>query len=129
MVASGLTPSLNKRVSGSGFQPSSKSPSATSLQQPESEKLEFKKRLPDFRKIVSNLVAFANTNGGKLIIGVDDRGKIVGINNSERARRIISKAADAISPPLKVHIQPIEVEGKKVLVVDIPTYFPQFQIC
>ena len=32
------------------------------LQQPESETLEFKVRMPDMRHIVSNLVAFANTN-------------------------------------------------------------------
>jgi len=90
------------------------------LQQPESEELEFKVRLPNLRIIVSNLVAFANTNGGKLIIGFDERGKIVGIDNIEHARQIISKAANTISPPLKINVQSIEIEGKKVLAVEIP---------
>ena len=90
------------------------------LQQPESERLEFKVRIPDLRIIISNLVAFANTNGGKLIIGIDDRGRIVGIDNIEHAHQIITKAANIVFPPLKINIQTIEVEGKKVLVVEIP---------
>lgn len=90
------------------------------LQQPESETLEFKVRIPDTRHIVSNLVAFANTNGGKLIIGIDENQRIVGIDNIEHARRVINKAANTVSPPLKINIQTLEVKGKKVLVVEIP---------
>ena len=89
------------------------------LQQPESRTLEFKVRIPDTRHIVSNLVAFANTNGGKLIIGIENQ-RIVGIDNIEHARRVINKAANTVSPPLKINIQTLEVKGKKVLVVEIP---------
>ena len=90
------------------------------LQQPESKNLEFKVRIPDMRHIVSNLVAFANTNGGKLIIGIDENQRIVGIDNIEHASQVINKAANTVSPPLKINIQTLEIKGKKVLVVEIP---------
>jgi len=90
------------------------------LKQPESERLEFKVRIPNMHTISSILVAFANTNGGKLIIGIDARKRIVGIDNIEHAHQIINKAANTISPPLKINIQTIEIEEKKILVVEIP---------
>ena len=90
------------------------------LQQPESKTLEFMLRIPNRRHIISNLVAFANTNGGKLIIGIDENQRIVGISNIEHACQVINKAANTVSPPLKINIQTLEIKGKKILVVEIP---------
>jgi predicted HTH transcriptional regulator len=39
----------------------------------ESKQLEFKSKLPDFRKLIKTCVAFANGVGGRIIIGVDDK--------------------------------------------------------
>lgn len=66
------------------------------LQQPESKTLEFKVRVPETRLIASNLVAFANTNGGKLIIGVDKNQRIVGVDNIEYARQVINQAGNTM---------------------------------
>ena len=90
------------------------------LQQPESKTLEFKVRVPETRLIASNLVAFANTNGGKLIIGVDKNQRIVGVDNIEYARQVINQAGNTISPPLEINTQTLGIKGKKVLVVEIP---------
>ena len=45
----------------------------------ESQTVEFKTRLPKGDDIARIIVSFANTAGGILVIGVDDKGKIVGI--------------------------------------------------
>ena len=89
------------------------------FQEHESETLELL-RVPNTSLISSSLTAFANTNGGKMIIGKDEDHGIVGIDNIERVRQIVDKAADTILPSLKIDIETAEVGGKKVLVVDIP---------
>ena len=45
----------------------------------ESQFLEFKKKADHPEKIVREMVAFANSEGGTLLIGVDDRGNISGL--------------------------------------------------
>src|SRR5436853_4146502 len=49
----------------------------------ESETTEFKVRTPPERALAAELAAFANSQGGTLIIGVDDHGKILGLDSSE----------------------------------------------
>jgi predicted HTH transcriptional regulator len=45
----------------------------------ESNSLEFKRKVMHPEKIVREIVAFANTNGGKLLIGIGDEGSIPGV--------------------------------------------------
>mgnify|MGYP001773594034 CR=1 FL=1 len=53
------------------------------MKKEETREVEFKSIWrDDHLKIVS---AFANSSGGKLYIGVDDNGKIVGVKNSKKA--------------------------------------------
>lgn len=49
----------------------------------ESETLEFKQKLPPENVISAILAAFANTKGGTLIIGVGDKGEIIGLSKDE----------------------------------------------
>jgi hypothetical protein len=44
----------------------------------ESRTLEFKKTLAEMREIVETVCAFANTRGGRVLIGVDDSGQVLG---------------------------------------------------
>lgn len=53
------------------------------IQKGESKTLEFKQQLPQGEQLAKTLVAFANTSGGKLIVGVDDKRNIVGIQGDE----------------------------------------------
>ena len=47
--------------------------------QSENRKLEFKRELPSKEKIIKTAIAFSNSQGGDLIIGVSDKNKIIGI--------------------------------------------------
>ena len=49
------------------------------IEQGEHQHLDFKFAVNDSRKIARSLVAFANTTGGKLLIGVKDNGTIAGV--------------------------------------------------
>lgn len=51
------------------------------LQQPESKILEFKRDLSSPQPLLKSLIAFANSAGGRLIIGVNDEHKIIGVTD------------------------------------------------
>ena len=47
----------------------------------ENNNLEFKRELTD--SIIKEIIAFGNTNGGTIILGYDDNGKVVGLKNAK----------------------------------------------
>ena len=49
----------------------------------EHQQQDFKFEISDARKIAKTLSAFANTDGGRLLIGVKDNGKIAGVRSEE----------------------------------------------
>lgn len=67
----------------------------------EHDRQDFKFRIDDQKKIARTLAAFANTRGGRLLIGVKDNGKIVGINPEEEYHMIQGAADLFVKPPLK----------------------------
>ena len=88
--------------------------------QPESGELEFKSSLPDIGHLAAHISAFANTEGGRLVIGVRDDGNIVGLKDVDRARLRIEQALKAVSPSVQVVTETIGIDDKSVLVVTIP---------
>lgn len=87
------------------------------IQEGEHQQLDFKFQVNDARKIARSLVSFANTDGGRLLIGVKDNGKISGIASEEEIY-MIETAAHLYTEP-EVGFTPIiwEVEDKTVLEV------------
>lgn len=53
--------------------------------------LEFKKKTDNPEKIVKEMVAFANSGGGVLLVGVSDNGELAGLKNPEGDLYIIKK--------------------------------------
>lgn len=68
------------------------------IAQGEGSRLDFKFRIDDQRKIARTLVAFANSYGGSLLIGVKDNGKVAGVNPEEEFH-MIQGAADIFTKP------------------------------
>jgi ATP-dependent DNA helicase RecG len=88
---------------------------------PEGKTLEFKRDLSSIKPILKTLIAFANTAGGTLIIGVDDCKEIVGIKDIfEGEERLANAIADNIRPSLMPDIESTSIEGKSLLVVRVP---------
>ena len=90
----------------------------------ESKNIEYKVTLPDkSEKYMKTIVAFANTQGGKLIVGIDDKThEIVGVEN-EILFQVMDGIANAISdscvPQIIPDIEPQTVDGKTVIVVSV----------
>ena len=86
----------------------------------ESKNIEYKVTLPDkSEKYMKTIVAFANTQGGKLIVGIDDKThEIVGVEN-EILFQVMDGIANAISdscvPQIIPDIEPQTVDGKTVI--------------
>jgi hypothetical protein len=68
------------------------------IQKGEHENQDFKFAINDSKKIALSLSAFANTSGGRLLIGVKDNGKITGIRPEEE-KHMIEGAADLYCDP------------------------------
>ena len=80
---------------------------------------DFKFEISDARKIARSLSAFANTEGGRLLVGIKDNGKIAGIRSEEEIYMIEAAAEMYCQPPMKVKTQTYIAEGRTVLKVDI----------
>lgn len=80
---------------------------------------DFKFEISDARKIARSLSAFANTEGGRLLVGVKDNGKIAGIRSEEEIYMIEAAATMYCQPQIELETQTYAVEGKTVLEVRI----------
>ncbi len=82
---------------------------------------EFKAQLPDRNELAKQLVCFANTDGGQLIIGVSDSGEIIGIDNLDEKMRIVDDVAfHRCQPPISVLQESVNIDEKIVLIINIP---------
>lgn len=85
--------------------------------QGEHQTQDFKFRVDDAKKIARTISAFANTDGGRLLIGVKDNGKVVGVDPEEEFH-IIQGAADLFcSPPVPIQTAIWQDDHKLVLEV------------
>lgn len=86
----------------------------------ESSTLEFKQQVvDDIRKTV---IAFANTNGGSILVGVTDDGSVIGVDNSDHEMlRITNMIRDSIKPDITMFVscQREEMNAKAILRIDI----------
>ena len=63
----------------------------------ESERIEYKSQMID--DIYKEVIAFANTDGGVIYLGIDDKGNLIGIDDvDETYTRLTNGIRDAIAP-------------------------------
>jgi len=87
------------------------------IQQGEHQTQDFKYCISDSRKIARSLVAFANTDGGRLLIGVKDNGRIAGVRSEEEYYMVESAAKMYSNPKIEFTTRQHFVDGKTVLEV------------
>ena len=86
----------------------------------ESEVVELKSEI--IGDLCKEIIAFANTKGGTLYIGVADDGQVIGIENMDRAMLQISNMVrDSIKPDVTmfVHYEEHEIDGKQIIAVTV----------
>lgn len=89
----------------------------------ESSNLEFKADINNEKSLAQELVAFANTDGGRLLIGVGDDGSITGLDNDDIRRinqRLTNASSGNIRPEINVKTDNVVVKAGIVMVVSVP---------
>lgn len=90
----------------------------------ESKNIEYKIELPDkSEKYMKTVIVFANSQGGKLIIGIDDKThEVVGVDDEcsfETMDRIANVVSDSCTPQIIPEIEPLTIKGKTVITVTV----------
>lgn len=89
------------------------------IKQGEHQELDFKFEISNSKKIARTLSAFSNTDGGKLLVGVKDNGKISGVRSEEEVYMVKGSADLFCKPPIPLKIDSWEISGKTVLEVTV----------
>lgn len=88
----------------------------------EGQHIEFKLRVPRPERMAREMIAFANSGGGTLLVGVDDDGSIVGVKDVEEEEFSIRHAVGAhCRPPVKWRSYRVPVSRRReVVVITVP---------
>ena len=87
----------------------------------ENQRLEFKESFG--KETVETVAAFCNASGGTILIGVDKKGNIKGIDvNGEIIKEWINTIKQATQPQIFPEISPININGKTIIVVKVQEY-------
>lgn len=80
----------------------------------ENDQVEFKRKINHPEKVVKEVVAFANSQGGHLIVGVDDDKSIVGLKYAEEEDYMLQKAIKELCrPAIKYEMEAIPISEKR----------------
>src|SRR3989344_970476 len=84
----------------------------------ESAEVEFKKSFHSFQEIAKTICAFANTQGGILILGLNDKGRTEGVEGSmDQLQRKISDANSNIHQKPIIKIEVYDIDKKNIVVI------------
>ena len=86
----------------------------------EHQRQDFKYCINDSRKIARSMVAFANTDGGRLLLGIRDNGSIAGIQSDEEYYMAEAAAKLYSKPPINFQTVQWQIDGKSVLEIVVP---------
>ncbi len=86
----------------------------------ENQQLDFKFEISDSKKIARTFSAFANTDGGILLIGVKDNGSITGVRTDEEYYMAEAAARLYCKPEVYFTVEKWTIDGKTVLEIKVP---------
>lgn len=80
--------------------------------------VEFKEKYVS--RVIETLVAFANTQGGQVLIGVDNRGRVVGLPDADKVvESVLSACREAVTPPLSPDVQLLRLSEGVIVVARV----------
>jgi len=86
----------------------------------EHQRQDFKYCINDSRKIARSMVAFANTDGGRLLLGIRDNGSVAGVQSDEEFYMAEAAAKLYSKPPINFRTVQWLIDGKSVLEIIVP---------
>ena len=85
--------------------------------------IEFKREMPHRNSLAGEIAAFANSQGGVILIGVDDYREIVGLELPEldRVEKIVVEICeDSIEPAVPIFTEKLRIDDKNILKIEVP---------
>ena len=89
------------------------------IAQGEHQQQDFKYEISSASKIAHSLSAFANTDGGRLLIGVKDNGRIAGVQSEEEIYMVQAAGELYCQPPVECRFQRVRAEGRTAVIAYI----------
>ena len=90
----------------------------------EDSTIEFKREMPPQRSsLADEIAAFANSQGGVILIGVDDNREIVGIEPQDLdnvEKTIVEICEDSIEPAVPIFTEKLRIDDKNLLKIEVP---------
>lgn len=90
------------------------------IEEGEHDQQDFKCKIQEAAKLARSVSAFANTRGGRLLIGVRDDGHISGVKSEEEIFMMHAAAFKYCTPESAIRFDTLHVEGRSVVIATIP---------
>ena len=91
----------------------------TLISQGEHQQQDFKYRVSDARKLAKSVSAFANTDGGRLLIGVRDDGNMSGVRSEEEIYMMHQAAYRYCRPEASIKFDTYHVDGRTIVIATV----------
>ena len=90
------------------------------IREGEHQQQDFKYRVADACKLAKSVSAFANTDGGRLLIGVRDDGNLSGVRSEEEIYMMHQAAYKYCKPEASIKFDTYHAEGRTIVVATVP---------
>lgn len=93
----------------------------------ETSKVQFKLNVTNELSIAQEMVAFANTKGGIILVGIDDKSWAVSGLSDDDLRRLsnllVNASSELVKPAIFIETETVIIENKKIMMVTVPDGF------
>lgn len=90
------------------------------IREGEHQQQDFKYRVSDACKLAKSVSAFANTDGGRLLIGVRDDGNLSGVRSEEEIYMMHQAAYKYCKPEASIKFDTYHIEGRTIVIATVP---------
>ena len=90
------------------------------IREGEHQQQDFKYRVSDACKLAKSVSAFANTDGGRLLIGVRDDGHLAGVRSEEEIFMMHQAAYKFCKPEPSIKFDTFHVDGRTIVIATVP---------
>lgn len=90
------------------------------IREGEHQQQDFKYRVADACKLAKSVSAFANTDGGRLLIGVSDDGHLSGVRSEEEIFMMHQAAYKFCKPEPSISFDTYHAEGRTIVIATVP---------
>lgn len=90
------------------------------IREGEHQQQDFKYRITDASKLAKSVSAFANTDGGRLLIGIRDDGNISGVRSEEEIFMMHQAAYKFCNPEASIRFDTYHIDGRTIVIATVP---------